>query len=138
MNISLKTVTFFLLTICLIAYSCSQDDDENAADLMNQIERIEAEIDVLIEVSTGQTSDDCRTRFIGGGNGCGPFYTYGIEGIDTVQLENLFQQLSRTKAALFNLQGGPVCTIIEPAKDSLINEQCKLCFENPDGTLDCF
>lgn len=145
MNKMLKSILFFLPIICLLCYSCSSDEDKVAEVLMNTIENLEAEIDALIETSTGESSDDCRTVFIGGGNRCGPFYAYGIVGVDTARLELLFQQLGRAKDELFNLQGGPVCDVIPPYKDSLINGECRFCHATFDGNgnvnidvLDCF
>ncbi len=133
----MKHNIFILLTILWLSLSCSSDDSLTASLLEDKIEKLQNEIVAVIEKSTGETSADCRTTLIPGGNGCGPIYVYGVLGIDTLELESLFDELSSAQTDLYNLQGGPVCDIAFPAKDSLINGSCKACFQF-DEMFECF
>ena len=133
----MKSISYLLLTILCSTFACNSDDGLSASELENRIEQLQSEINKTIVLSTGETSNDCRTTYIPGGNGCGPIYVYGILGIDTLELENLFDQLSRTQTELYNLEGGPVCNLAFPAKDSLINGTCKACF-GTEGNYECF
>lgn len=114
-------------------FACSPDEELSTEELKIEINRLKEEINQIIANSTGETSADCRTKYIAGGNSCGPILVYGIKNIDTVYLEDLFNQLSERKTELFELEGGPVCMLLFPSKDSLINGICKPCFETDDG-----
>ena len=91
----------------------------------------------MILLSTGESSADCRTSYINGGNGCGPIYVYGVLEINTLALDQLFQEFSEAQTALFELEEGPVCDLIFHSKDSLINGSCKACYGEVDN-FDCF
>ncbi len=143
----MKPIFYILLMILCSTYACNSDDSLPASDvelehalavaeLENRIEQLKNEIDKTIDLSTGQTSNDCRTTAIPGGNGCGPVYVYGILGIDTLELGNLFEDLSSAQTELFNLEGGPVCDLAYPVKDSLINGSCRACYIK-DGGIEC-
>lgn len=132
---TMRTTIYALLTFICLTFSCN-DDNLTASEFEAKIEQLKTEIDGIIDVSTGETSEDCRTISIPGGNGCGPIYVYGVVGIDTIALENLFDELSNNQAELHNLEGGPVCDLAFPAKDSLINGTCKACFGSK-GNYEC-
>lgn len=135
---NMKSILYLLIpTILCLIFSCNSDDNLSVSELENEIEQLENEIDKIIEVSTGETSNDCRTAYIPGGNGCGPIYVYGILGIDTTELANLFDELSKTQTELYNLESGPVCDLAFPEKDSLINGTCRGCFGS-EGNYECF
>lgn len=124
------------LVLVILFFDCS-DDDPTREELVSKIEMLNTEIHQMITISTGESSFDCRTRYITGGNGCGPIFIYGIMGIDTLQIENLFLELSETQSELYKLEGGSVCDLAFPAKDSLINGTCKACFSSEDN-FECF
>lgn len=119
--------TFYKLLL-FVTIGCNSDDG-TALELRNKVDQLKTQINGIITVSTGETSEDCRTISIPGGNGCGPVYVYGVLGIDTLALERLFDELSKTQTELFNLEGGPVCDLSFPAKDSLIHGTCVGCYE---------
>ncbi len=133
----MKNVFYTLLGLVCLTYSCESDNDLSASELKVRIEQLATEIGSIVELSTGETSDDCRTTYIGGGNGCGPIYVYGVLGIDTMELEGLFDELSIMQTELYSLELGPVCDLAFPAKDSLINGSCKACFVS-EGVFECF
>ncbi len=135
----MKKKVYLLLIFAYLGLACTSDDILSAPELETKIEQLENEIKGLIEASTGESSNDCRTAYIDGGDGCGPVYIYGIKGIDTVNLERLFHKLGKTKTALFNLQGLNICRIAIPSKDSLIAGTCRGCFETEgEGIYECF
>ena len=130
-----------LVPFALMFSACDSGEGELTIEKLEfRINRINSEISQLVESSTGRTSDDCRTKFISGGDDCGPVIVYGIVGIDTTRLQNLFAELSEAKAALFELQENkPVCDIAFPAKDSLINGKCLGCYPTAiENTFECF
>jgi len=133
----MKPKLYLLLTIICLIISCNSDDNLPVSELERKIELLKNEINETIDASTSETTDDCRTAYIKGGDGCEPIYVYGIVGIDTLALENLFGELSNTQTELYILAGGPVCDLAFPAKDSLINGTCKACFES-EGGYECF
>ncbi|MBL3658644.1 hypothetical protein [Fulvivirga sediminis] len=133
----MKATSYIILAIICSTFACNSDDSLSTSELENRIERLQNEINKTIDLSTGKTSKDCRIKYIPGGNGCGPIYVYGILGIDTLELKSLFDQLSGTQAELYNLEGGPVCDLAFPTKDSLINGTCRACFEK-EGNYECF
>ncbi|MFY0605790.1 MAG: hypothetical protein JXR10_03685 [Cyclobacteriaceae bacterium] len=128
-------IILLLVTFCLVI-GCESDEPLSASELEKKIEQLKSEINEQIQMSTGNTSDDCRTTVIPGGNGCGPIYVYGVVGIDTLALEQLFDELSQAQTELYNIEFGPVCDLYFPPKDSLINGTCKACYE-ADGNWDC-
>ena len=132
----MKSTLYSLLAVICFTFSCS-DDNLSASELEAKIDQLQSEIDEIIDISTGETSEDCRTRIILGGNGCGPIYVYGVLGIDTLELEGLFDELGSAQTTLYNLEGGPVCDLAVPAKDSLINGVCKGCFVSQEE-YECF
>ncbi|MFT7018754.1 MAG: hypothetical protein ACJASO_000931 [Cyclobacteriaceae bacterium] len=132
----MKTVCYTLLTLICLSYGCT-DDEPSATELAARVDQLTVEISEIVESSTGETSDDCRTTYIPGGNSCGPIYVYGVLGIDTIALENLFDELSIVQTDLYNLEGGPVCFLLFPAKDSLINGTCKACYGS-EANYECF
>jgi hypothetical protein len=125
-----------IVLFSLTYYGCSEDE-LSTEELKSRIVGLNSEIDQLSELSTGESSADCRTKYIAGGNGCGPILVYGILGIDTLQIEELFIKLSEAQTALYNLEGGPVCDLGFPAKDSLINGKCLACYGNLEA-FECF
>ncbi|MEO1655070.1 MAG: hypothetical protein AAFU64_16100 [Bacteroidota bacterium] len=133
-----KSCKWLLIIFLFLSLAC-QSDDPSQEELEARIERLKTDIGNLIDLSTGRNSDDCRTRVILGGDGCGPVYVYGIQGIDTLQLENLFLELGATQDALFALKGGPICSIAIPNLDSLIEGQCRACYlVDTLNNLECF
>ena len=125
---------FSLSTIMLI--NCEKNTIGN---LNNKIEKTQREILNIVQNSTGESTADCRTRFISGGDDCGPFYTYGIKEIDTLELEKLFDKLSMLKTELWLAQEEKfVCDIISPEKDSLISGKCEACYVDEDLSFNCF
>jgi hypothetical protein len=133
----MKAISKAIFIIICLTFSCNTDDSLSAPELKRKVDELKTQITGIMDVSTGETSDDCRTRYIQGGDGCGPIYVYGVVGIDTLELENLFAELSNTQTELYKLEGGPVCRIAFPAKDSLINETCKACF-GTEGNYECY
>ncbi|UXP33026.1 hypothetical protein N6H18_03525 [Reichenbachiella agarivorans] len=133
----MRTTFYILLTFICLTFSCNEDDNLTASELEAKIERLTTKINGIIDASTGETSEDCRTTYIPGGNGCGPIYVYGVMGIDTLELENLFGELSNSQTELYNLKGGSVCDLEFPAKDSLISGSCKACF-GIERNYECF
>ena len=130
-----------LVLIALMFFACDSGEGELTIEKLEfKINRINSEISQLVENSTGNTSEDCRTQFISGGDDCGPVIVYGIVGIDTSRLQNLFAELSNAQTALFELQENkPVCDIAFPAKDSLINGKCLGCYPTQiENTFECF
>ncbi|MEL7145743.1 MAG: hypothetical protein AAFO69_05210 [Bacteroidota bacterium] len=139
MKIIKEAIPFVLVILMFATYSCAPDEDAVLEALNNKIEELHTDIELHIENSTGQTSADCRTRYITGGHDCGTYYIYGIEGIDTVRLEHLFDQLLKAKTERFKIRGGPYCSMVAPTKDSLINNQCKICYGDVEtNQFECF
>jgi len=130
------TPYLLLLAFFLVVTSCTKEDDLSPAELQRQIQGLKERIDEIIAASTGETSEDCRTVYIPGGNHCGPIYVYGVGGIDTLELEGLFKELSHAQTELYALEGGPACDLASPAKDSLINGKCTACFGS-EGNFEC-
>jgi hypothetical protein len=86
----MKAISKAIFIIICLTFSCNTDDSLSAPELKRKVDELKTQITGIMDVSTGETSDDCRTRYIQGGDGCGPIYVYGVVGIDTLELENLF------------------------------------------------
>ncbi|MEO1655071.1 MAG: hypothetical protein AAFU64_16105 [Bacteroidota bacterium] len=127
----------FLLTL---PWACQEIEEPLSEEaLLAHISQIKTQIDSLIGLSTGLSSGDCRTYYIPGGNGCGPIYTYGVQRIDTTQLENLFLELASKQNILYSRYPGPVCDLSFPVKDSLIDGTCQACYVTDSlNNLSCF
>lgn len=137
----MKTKLSIILLSIIFLFSCSNDDTESITSegLQEMIDETNIEIQALVDNSTGTSTQDCRTRFIGGGNGCGPIITYGINGVDTLELEAKFNKLSDLKDELWEKQDvKEVCSIAFPDKDSLISGKCLSCYGNIESGFECF
>lgn len=134
----MKKPILTLIVLTNLIYGC--DMDEKQIDLKTRLTEVNAAIDELIDESKAQSSDDCRTKLVGGGDNCSnPIFTYGV--LDTGRLEALFTELGELKEELFLLGDGVTCDVewTAPEKDSLINGVCKACHVlGLDENYECF
>ncbi len=121
-----------ILIIILILTACV---NKNSTYYENLIDEKIIEINKLIDLSSGNTVNDCRIYFVSAPDGCGPFFVYGINGIDTLVLMKKFEELRKIKIEYYSdleKRGIPyaVCGVMPLDTLMIMNNQCRGCNKN--------
>jgi hypothetical protein len=112
----------YALFALLALSACQKSTNENHP---KSIDLVKSEIESMIQPRQCATkSQDCRLRFIAKGDGCGPFYIYNINDVDSAKLAKKFSELEKLKEDYSNNNPlGPICDYAIP--DSLYLKDCK-------------
>ncbi|MBK8806540.1 MAG: hypothetical protein IPO21_07820 [Bacteroidales bacterium] len=122
----MKLKLYFLLGLIISISACK--DTIDAEDYELKIDKKIAEIDAIIGEAESDNVEYCRIYYITGGGGCGPYFVYNSNTVDSALIHRKFDELNKLKEDYFNSGTHPTCDMAYP--DSLIieNGRCKPCF----------